>query len=100
MKLSRFRRLIREEVRKSVSPRRRSRLHEAVKPMPLDSSITSQLVFIPVEDIDMVADYVGGSGELTYSIFILNGPKTGVIVKKDEVRDAIQTIEDAMEAFG
>lgn len=99
MKLSQFRKLIREEVRKSIAPSKR-RLHEAVKPMPLDSSITSQLVFIPVEDIDTVADYAGDSGELTYSIFILNGPKTGVIVKKSEVRDAIQTIEDAMEAFG
>jgi len=97
MKILELRKLIREEVRKNTNTKRGSRLNEATTPIPLDSSITSKLVFIPVEDIEGFSEYAGDEGELMYSLFILNGPKTGVIVLKKDVRNAIQVMKDYEE---
>ncbi len=101
MKLAQFRKLIREEVRKSIAPKKRSRLNESVQPAPLDSTVTSQLVFIPVsaEDMDYVIDGIAGTGDLQYSIFLTDGSKTGVIVKKSEARDAVELINDVIGSY-
>lgn len=101
MKLSEFKRLIREEVRKSVPSRNktnRKALREAVKPIPVDSSVTSNLAFIPHDDAEGLAEYAGDAGELNNALFIFEGPKTGIIVSKKDVQDAVRVIKD-MEQY-
>ena len=103
MKLSQFRKLIREEVRRSISSGKRSSkrsLYEAVKPLPLDSSITSGLVFLPYDDMDGLAELTSDEGTLPNALFIFEGPKTGIIVNKSDVRDAIQAIKDTTKRYG
>ena len=58
-------------------------------------------MFIPVsaEGMDYLIDGITGTGDLDYAIFLMDGPKTGVIVKKSEARETVELINDVVGSY-
>ena len=81
MKITEFKKLIREEVRKT--------LKEASAPIP-----TNEIVFMPYMDVDGLAEYVGDVGMLSNALFVFTGNTPGVIVLKKDVAELKRAISE------
>ena len=84
MKISEFKKLIREEVRKVV---KEGSMSSAAIP-------TSEVVFVPYSDVDGLAEYVGDAGGLNNALYVFTGNTPGVIVLKSDIAELKSTIED------